>query len=275
MFVDTHCHLNIMVDKEQDHKLEQAHFDAIKIFIDEAAHVGVKHIINVGTTLPESINSVLLAQRFTHVFAAVGLHPCDVALGWQKDFEGIAQLLKQGKHQKIVAVGEIGLDFYHKPYDRPRQEDACKAQIELALEHDVAVIFHVRNATDELLKLIEPYASDLAHKAVIHCFCHAQDFADVVTGWGLFIGIDGPITYPKNEELRKVVAKVALERMVLETDAPFLPPQAFRGKQNKPSYIPLFAQTIADLKNISLDVLAKTTTANARTLFRLPEIMNE
>lgn len=272
MFIDTHCHLNIMVDKQPNQPLEEIHLNAIKDFIDEAYNVDVRQIVNIGTTLAESINSITLAQRFGNVFAAIGMHPCEIQAGWRSDFDRIAALLKQHKHREVVGIGEIGLDFYHKPYDRSLQEDACKAQIELALEHDVAIVFHVRDATDELLKLIEPYAKHLAQRAVIHCFCHAQDFADVVTGWRLFIGIDGPITYPKNEWLRQVITKVPLEYLVLETDAPYLPPQVLRGKQNKPAYIPLFAQTIADLKKISLEALARATTTNTQRLFRLPEI---
>ncbi|MBY0353371.1 TatD family hydrolase [Candidatus Babeliales bacterium] len=268
MFVDTHCHLNMMVKTEFDTLLKPEHFVLVHDIIEQAKRAGVTQIINVGTSLPESMNSVALAQHFDNVYATVGLHPCDCTPTWRKDFEDIVRLVKNKEENKIKAIGEVGLDFYHKPFDAQRQVDAFKAQIELALEYNLPLVIHVRDAGEELLRVLEEYVKEIKG-ATIHCFSQKQDFADIVVGWGFYIGIDGPITYPKNDELRSIVKATPLEHIILETDAPFLPPQQYRGKQNSPVYLPLFAQTIADLKGVSLEELARQTTANATKLFDL------
>ena len=167
-----------------------------------------------------------------------------------------------------MAIGEVGLDFYHKPFDAPRQRDCFKAHIELALEHNLALSIHVREAGQELLRVLDEYHKQIK-RAVIHCFSQPQDFADEVLKWGFYLGIDAPITYPKNELLRSVVINAPLTSLVLETDAPFLPPQALRGKKNHPAYIAMFAGVIADLKGVSVEEVAAVTTKNAQKLFGL------
>ncbi len=266
MFIDTHCHLNIMVKKEFNQQLQENHFPIIQDIINKAMDNGVSTIINVGTSLMESKNSIAIAQRFKSVYATVGIHPCDCSESWRDEVKILEKLVKEKEHHKIVAIGEIGLDFYHKPYDQQRQRDAFKAQIELALRYDLGLVIHVRDAGDELLRVLEEYVKEIK-AATIHCFAQTLDFAKVVTDWGFYIGIDAPITYPKNEQLREVVRAISIDHLVLETDAPFLPPQQFRGKPNHPSYIPLFAEVIAELKNVSLEQLAQTTTHNAKKLF--------
>lgn len=268
MFIDTHCHLNMLVEKEKHAPLEESHFPAIKNFIDQAKLAGVSTIINVGTSLQESLNSIAIAKKFSNVFATAGLHPCDCTSTWRDDFKEIAKLARDHEKNKIVGIGEVGLDFYHKPFDKNRQLDAFKAQIELALECNLALAIHVRDAADELLRVLEEYRKEIK-QAVIHCFCQEQYVADTVIDWGFFIGIDAPLTYPKNELLRSVVTKVPLTSIVLETDSPFLPPQSYRGKQNVPAYIPLFASLIGELKGVSIEEVGHQTTLNAKQLFSL------
>lgn len=268
MFIDTHCHMNMMVKKEFDEPLREEHFPLIGDIIDVAAQNGVSPIINVGTSLIESKNSIAIAQRFSSVFATVGIHPCDCSENWRDDIKELEKLIKDKEVNKIVGIGETGMDFYHKPYDAQRQRDAFKEQIELAIKYDLGLVVHVRDAGEETLRVLEEYAKEIK-RATIHCFSQSLDFARVVTGWGFFIGIDGPITYPKNEQLREVVRQISLDYLVLETDAPFLSPQAYRGKQNHPAYIPIFAKTVADLKEVSLEQLAQATTRNAKKLFSL------
>lgn len=257
-----------MTKKERGEPLGEEHFEQIKEIIDQAVNAGVTKMVNVGTSLQESIDSVNIAKKFDNVFATVGIHPCDATPQWRSDVEGLKKLLANKEENKIVGVGEIGLDFFHKPFDVQRQKDAFKAQLELCLEHQLALVIHVREAGDELLRVLEEYAKDIK-RAVIHCFCQSQDFADQVIEWGFYLGIDAPITYPKNDLLRSVVTNVPLEHLVLETDAPFLPPQKLRGKRNYPAYIPMFAPLIADLKGVSLEEVASVTTANAEKLFNL------
>lgn len=268
MFTDTHCHLNMMVEKKFNEPLQEKHLPLINEIIDEAQRNHVSTIINVGTSLEESKNSIFIAQHFTNVYATVGIHPCDTSANWPSEFKQLKQLVQEKEQYKIVGIGETGLDFYHKPYNAERQKDAFQAHIELALEYDLGLVIHVRDAAEATLRVLEPYARDIK-RATIHCFVQDQTFADIVTQWGFYIGIDGPITYPKNEHLRTIVQHVSIEHIVLETDAPFLPPQPFRGKQNRPSYIPVFASLIADLKKMSLEQLAQATSKNAQNLFGL------
>ena len=270
MFIDTHCHLNVIVDnKEFDVPLQPEHLLAIDLIMNEARRAGVTTIINVGTSLVESYNCVTLAKRYADVYATVGIHPCDVSDTWRSELKELEVLARAAEEHKIVGIGEIGLDFYHKPFNVQRQKDAFKAQIELALSCNLGLSIHVREAGEETLRVLEEYSRDIK-RAVIHCFAQNNDFADVVIGWGFYLGIDAPLTYPKNEQLREIVRTVDLAHLVIETDSPFLPPQQFRGKKNYPAYIPLFAALMAELKEVTLEECAAVTSANARKLFNLP-----
>ncbi|MFH1644132.1 MAG: TatD family hydrolase [bacterium] len=267
MFVDTHCHLNMMVKKDFDTPLKNENFERIGQILKESGKVGVKYLINVGTSVVESLNTIKIAKKFNNVFAAIGIHPCDLTPNWLEDVKKIEEWIINKRDNKIVAVGETGLDFFHKPFDKRRQIEAFKFHVELALKYDLLVVIHMREATDETLKIVEECTGKL--RGVFHCFSDGVDIASLVTKWGFYVGIDGHVTYPKNEKLREVVESVSLDKILLETDAPFLPPQQFRGKQNSPAYIPLFADLIAEIKKISVDELADATTQNAKKLFRL------
>lgn len=265
MFVDTHCHLNMMVGKEVDAPLQQEDFAVITRIIAEATAVDVKKIINVGTSVAETYNSIAIAQRFECVWASAGIHPCDTTSDWRSHLKTLRKLLEDKENNKIVAVGETGLDYYHQPYDKKLQHDVFKAHIELALENGLPLIVHVREAADDVLRILEEFKGQA--RGVNHCFAQEKYVADQLIEWGFYVGIDGPITYPKNESFRQVVAQLPLSSIILETDAPFLPPQQYRGKQNHPAYIPLFAQTIADLHAVSLADLAAVTSKNVHNLF--------
>jgi len=272
MFVDTHCHLNIVVKKKFDEPLSDNHYPEIEKIVNQARESGVEKIINVGTSIQESINSVEIAKRFDGVYATVGVHPCDsLTLGFKQLKNVIAtfdKLLQEKELNKIVGVGEIGLDFYHKPFDQSMQIDYLKAHIELALKYQLPISFHVREAGDAFLRVLEEYIKD-GVRGVIHCFQQNKSFSEVVLDWGLYVGIDAPLGYPKNQALRDVLRAIPLERIILETDAPFLPPQQFRGKGNYPAYIPLIAQMVADVKEVSVDTVERETTQAALALFRL------
>ena len=256
MFIDTHCHLMIMEEKDKNRVAD---------VIASAKEVGVATLINVATTLADSMQSVELAKRFEAVYASVGIHPCDCNEVWKNDFKEIRALLQDKEENVIVGVGETGLDFYHKPFNKQRQVDAFKAHIEASLEHALPLIIHMRNSSEETLRVLDEYKDEAF--GVAHCFVQKKDIAQVLIDWGFYLGIGGPITYPKNDLLREMYALVPLESIVLETDAPFLPPQSFRGKPNHPKYIPLIAQKIAQIRNIAVEVVAEVTTSNAKKLF--------
>jgi TatD DNase family protein len=212
----------------------------------------------------------MLAQHFPSVYATVGIHPEDCNHYGAADVKNLRvqleKMLNDKEPNKIVAIGEIGLDFFHKPYNKERQGDFFKMQIELALSYNLPIVLHIREAADEVLSILETYSGDRL-RGVAHCFLQDANFAQKIIDWGFYVGLDAPITYPKNEWLRTLFASLPLERIVLETDAPFLPPQQYRGQQNKPTYIPLIAQALAQIKNIDRSVIEQTTTDNARSLF--------
>lgn len=268
MLIDTHCHINMMVKKEFDAPLNPDEIKSAHIIIDEARAHDVSYIINVGTNLIESKNCIALAQHYEAVFAAVGIHPNDCTSSWADDLKELSLLVKNKEKNKIVAIGECGIDRHYPDYNIARQKDVFKAQIELALENDLALIVHTRDARDETLRSLEEFKGQIT-RGVIHCFSEDQSFADLVIEWNFVLGIGGTITYPKNNYLRDIVKKVGAENIVLETDAPFLPPQTMRGKQNHPAHINTIAHYIADLQNISFEIIAEQTYTNSKRLFNI------
>jgi TatD DNase family protein len=268
MLVDTHCHINMMVKKEFDELLTKTEVDEARTIVNEALAQNVSCIINVGTNAIESLNCVTLARCYAPIFAAVGIHPNDCEEDWKDDLKMLTRLVKDKKKNKIVAIGECGIDRHYPDYNLARQKDAFKAQIELALENDLALIVHTRDAADETLRSLEEFKGQIT-RGVIHCFSEDQSFADQTIAWGFVLGIGGTITYPKNNYLRDIVKKVGLEHIVLETDAPFLPPQAIRGKQNSPAQINAIAHYVAELTDTSFEIVAKQTYTNSKQLFNI------
>ena len=273
MLIDTHCHINMMIKNSFDTPLQKTDIPKAHTIIECAHNHDVKLIINVGTRSIENANCVLLAQTFPSVFATVGIHPNDSDT-WQDDFKLLKNWVQKKESNKIVGIGECGIDMHYPDYNLVRQRDAFKAQIELALEHDLALIVHSRDAYDETLRILQEYHHNLT-RATMHCFSYDQSFADTVTSWNFVLGIGGTVTYPKNNELRDIIQRINLKHVVLETDAPFLPPQIMRGKQNHPRHIKDIAEYIAQLRNESFDVIAEQTTRNAIALFKLDAITNK
>jgi len=267
MFVDTHCHINIIVKEKFDAQLTQNDLLHAQEVITNSINHNVPIIINVGTSVIESNNCIAIAQLYPTVYAVVGMHPNDLTSSWQQDIALIKNMLTKKEQHKIVGIGECGFDFHYPKYNKKQQYDAFKSQIELALEYKIALVVHSRNAYDETLSMLEEFKHDITH-GVIHCFSYDLAFAQQVIEWNYLLGIGGTVTYPKNEILRTVVNTVPLEKIVLETDAPFLPPQIIRGKKNHPQYIVAIAEFIAKLKNVPLVTIANTTTTAAHTLFR-------
>ncbi len=261
IITDTHAHL----DFEQ-----YAGKEAETVAAATAA--GVQRIITVGTTLERSQRAVELAAQFDQVWAAVGVHPNEAA---SLNEEAVEQLHHLAQQPKVVAVGEIGFDFYH--VDNPSeivQERAFLHQTAVATDLDLPLIVHSREAESTTVRYLQRLVEhwDRQHPGVIHCFTGTQAFAEVCMEMGFLISFTGVITYPKNDALRQVVAAVPLEKMLIETDCPFLAPQAYRGQPNQPAYTCDIAQQIAEIKELSLDQVAVQTSANAQALFALPPV---
>lgn len=266
ILADTHTHINCLIKEPFDRILTSEEIKKSAQIISEAEKNKVTIFINVGTSLIESVNCVTLAQAYSPVYATVGIHPNDCTEFWHNDFKQIESLVTQKAENKIVGIGECGIDRHYPDYNLERQYDAFRAQIELALRNDLALVIHSRDAYDETMKILDEYKKELK-RAVMHCFSYDAAFANYCFERGLYLGIGGTITYPKNNALRAIVSTMPLANLVLETDAPFLPPQQFRGQQNHPKYIVLIAQYIAELRGITLDEIARHTTNNALTLF--------
>ena len=273
MLIDTHCHIQNIIKKEFDVILAPESRLQAQIIIDQAAEHDVTTIINVGTSLTESLNCVSLAKHFKNVYASVGIHPNDTTDNWQKEIKELALLVADKEKNKIVAIGECGMDFHYPDYNIERQKDSFKAQIELALENDLALVIHTRDAHDETLRVLEEYSKN-GLRGTIHCFSEGQTFADLAVAWGFVLGIGGTITYPKNDGLRAVVKQVGLSNIVLETDAPFLPPQVIRGQKNHPLHIATVAHYLATLLNVPFQEVAQTTSSNAIRIFELNNYQN-
>jgi len=266
IFVDSHCHLNLIVKKDFDTRLTDENIVEAENLIKELREKNI-NIVNVGTSLIESENCLELANISDMVKAVIGIHPCDINENWSDEIDTIEDYLKNSEYKdKIVGIGECGFDKYHEPYDISLQETVFKKQIELAVKYNKALIIHSRDAADETLKVLKEYKDSLK-KVIVHCFSYDTEFAKQVVSWGFKLGIGGPITYPKNEYLREIVKTVGLQNIVLETDAPYLTPQKYRGEPNTPLYIPLIAEYIANLLNCSIDEVADITTQNCTELF--------
>ncbi len=258
----------MMLKEDFDRPLTLHELQNARSIIDEAAAVGVTKILNVGTSLVESENCIKLAHMYPEVYAAIGIHPNDLTEHWKNDLASLASMLQQKEELKIVGVGECGIDKHYPDYTIVRQQDAFRAQIELALRYDLGLVVHTRDAPEETLRCLDEYRHQ-GLRGTIHCFSEDLSFAQSAIAMGFVLGIGGTITYPKNDRLRKVVSTVGLSNIILETDAPFLPPQIMRGKQNHPRSIRLIAEYIAELLTVSLEVVAQTTSHNVQRIFRI------
>ncbi len=273
MLIDTHCHINIILrgykTKSSYTEFTPEEIEHANTIIQQAYDADTKLIINVGTDLTESITCMKLAQLYKNCYAIVGIHPNDANENWQYEFEQIALLVKNNRENKIIGIGECGIDMHYENYNLSRQQDAFKAQIELALEYDLALSIHSRDAAEETFTIIDEYTKESNFRGIMHCYAYDQGYANQAINFNLKLGIGGTLTYPRNEILRSIAKTVRLDDIVLETDAPFLPPQSMRGKQNCPANIKIIAEYIAQLRQTSYENVADITTATVKNLCKL------
>ncbi len=256
--IDTHAHLDS----------SQFNSDRDEV-IAMAFSQGISHIVTVGCDLESSRINVEIAQKYPEIFAAVGIHPHDAR---QADDEGIAQLRKMVQQNgKIVAIGEIGLDFYRDRCPRDIQRDAFRRQIRLAREVGLPIIVHDRDAHDEVLQILkEENASEVG--GVVHCFSGDLSMARACIAMGFFISFPGSITYPKNDDIRKVIEHIPVDHLLVETDCPYLAPQPKRGRRNEPALVRFTAEKLAEIKGLSLEDVSRVTNLNAYSLFGIGSV---
>ena len=225
---------------------------------------GVELVVNPGCDLETSRTAVALAEKFPHVYAAVGVHPSDCE-GWG-DAE-FAELEALSLHEKVVAIGEIGLDYYWQD-NPPRefQQQVFRRQIELALKRDLPIIVHDREAHQDSLNVVLDYPE---LRGVFHCFSGSPEMAEILIKRGWYLGIDGPITYKNARRAPEVAEVIPLDRIVVETDAPYLTPEPFRGKRNDSRYLPYVIEKMAQWKGVTPEELTAITWENGKRLFGL------
>lgn len=262
-FYDTHAHLT-WNDFAND----------LPAVIERAAAANISRIVTIGTTVETSAAALGIADRFPNVFAAVGIHPGD-AMEAPADF--IAHLRKFASHPKVVAIGEIGLDFYRLPSKsggspdedakiKSRQAEVFAAQLDLAAELGLNVVIHTRDSLAETLAQFRPYAGRV--RAVFHCFVDDSAAMREVIELGSLVSFTGICTFKNAQIVRDTIAATPLDKLMLETDSPFLAPVPFRGKRCEPAYVAHTAQAVAEIKKISLAELSHATCATARSFFK-------
>jgi TatD DNase family protein len=254
--VDTHCHLDY-------HKLAPE----IDDIVARAIAAGVSRMIIPALDLDSVRAALTLADRFEAIYAAVGVHP-NSAAGWQDEW--IDELRASARREKVVAIGEIGLDYYWDKTTPEIQHRAFTRQLELAGDLNLPVIVHNREASADTLRFLAD--SPLAGReraGVLHSFAGDWAFAKQLLDLGFYIGFTGPLTYKKANELRDVAGRVPLDRILIETDSPYQTPEPHRGQRNEPAYVRLVAERLAEVRGRPLEEIAAITTANAERLFRL------
>lgn len=255
MFIDTHCHL------------EDENFSADRAEVIERAKLsGVERIINFGSTLKSSEAVVALAKNFSELYAGVGIHPEEI-----DDFDAntCARLAELAAVKKVVAIGEIGLDYHWEkdPSRRLNQQKIFVAQLDLARQLNLPVCVHDRDAHADTLKILQTEARGL--RGVLHCYSGSLETAREVFKLDWFIGVDGPLTFKNSAKLPEIVKAAPRDRILIETDAPYLAPVPHRGKRNEPAYVVEVAKKLAELRNETLDEVGAYTSANAKSLYGL------
>jgi TatD DNase family protein len=253
MLIDTHCHYN-------NHRLQADLADCLR----RAEEAGVTRSIVIGYDMPSSEQAVALAEAHPGtLFAVVGVHPHD-ARHWNE--EAAARLRELAEKPGVVAIGEIGLDFYHDFSPREDQYRAFRAQMALARELEMPVVIHCRDAYPETLEILEAEQVGTVG-GVMHCWAGTVAEAQRTVSLGMKLGLGGTLTFKNAEEVRASACAVPAEALLVETDAPYLAPMPYRGKRNEPAYVRLVAEKLAELRSLSLEATAALTTVNAEQLF--------
>jgi len=254
MLVDTHAHLQWASFGKDREKV-----------ISRARKVDVKYVVNIGFDLNGSREAIELAEKHRGLYATVGIHPHNAS---QLNENVLDKLRKLSENPKVVAVGEIGLDYYRNLSPRDAQKKAFEAQLFLAEELGLPVVIHDREAHADTLEMLSKFKGKI--KGIMHCFSGSREMAEQCIKSDFYISFAGPVTFPNSHKLHEIVKGIDLNKILLETDSPWLAPQEMRGKRNEPAFLLFIGKKIAKLKGISVDELAEATTENAKEIFQLP-----
>ena len=252
LLVDSHAHLD---GRQFTHDLDET--------IARATANGISHILTIGCDLKSSKDSIAVAEKYDNIFAAVGVHPHDAT---EINTDTLEKLRSMLTHPKVVALGEIGLDYYRDRSPREIQRSAFRQQIRLAKDVGKPIIVHDRDAHDEVIQILkEENAAQVG--GVLHCFSGDLKMAKQCLELGFYLSFTGTITYPKNDTIREIIKEIPIDRMLIETDCPYLSPQKFRGKRNEPAYVRYTAEKLAEVKGLSIEDVARVTSRNCHDLF--------
>lgn len=256
-----------MIDTHAHYDDEQFDIDREKILID-ANKSGVENIITIGCDIESSKAAIELANKYDFVYAAVGVHPDEIAhLGSiEETLEEIRKMALESK--KVVAIGEIGLDYFHDNSPRDIQKLWFSKQIELAKELKLPIVCHIRDAAEDSIKVFKENMP-FEYSGVCHCFSGSLEVAEIYLKMGFYLGFDGPITFKNSKKSSKIISKIPLDRILIETDSPYLAPEPNRGKRNDSRNLKYIVQKIADIKEISYEEVEKVTTKNSKKLFKI------
>jgi len=254
MLTDSHCHLDRLDLKPYDGDLNAA--------LDAARARSVTQFLCIGVSLENRETVVDIARRHKDVVASVGIHPCDVESGTAS----VEQLVEWGAAPEVVGLGETGLDYHYAEQTAALQQKSFALHLEAGARAGLPVIVHTREAREDTLALIRAHGSE-EHGGVLHCFTETWEMAKAALDRGYYISLSGIVTFKSAEALREVARKVPEDRLLVETDSPYLAPVPYRGKPNQPQYVREVAEFVADLRGVSLEALAEQTTSNFYRLF--------
>ncbi|MBN8966028.1 MAG: TatD family hydrolase [Rhizobiales bacterium] len=253
MLVDSHCHLDF-----PDFK------DDLEGVVARAKAAGVGHFVTISTRVRQQPELVAIAERFPEVYCSVGTHPHNA----HEELEiGAAELVERTRHPKVVAIGEAGLDYHYDNSPRDAQEQGFRAHIAAARETGLPLVIHAREADDDVARILRDETSKGAFPAVLHCFTAGRDLAMTAIGLGLYISFTGILTFKRSDDLRAIAAELPADRILVETDSPYLAPGKYRGKRCEPAYVVETAKVLADVRRVTPDEIASQTTDNFFRLF--------
>ena len=258
MLIDSHAHLEM---KEFDNDRNDV--------IERAKSAGVDFIVTVGTNLRLSRKAVALAGQYENIYATIGVHPHDVGKIDNKTYDDLKELARE---KKVVAYGEIGLDYFRNIAPQAQQIEKFGEQLQLAKELNLPVVIHAREAHDQSLQMVK---SSGIHRGVFHCFSGDYEMAKQCLDWGFYLSVPGVVTFNKSKTMQDVVKKVPLSSLLLETDCPYLTPDPYRGKRNEPAYIVHTAKKVAEIKGLSWEEVAAVTAQNTLDLFHIEASPNK
>lgn len=251
--IETHCHLDYLKDKPLDE------------ILSEASNAGIEKIITIAVE-PANFDKVFeLSKMHPQIYFSQGIHPHDAKLSTDA---ALATIVERCTEDKMVAVGEIGLDYHYDNSPRDKQVEVFKAQLEIAIKQNKPVIIHSRDADEDMISILSKYAPRLARKGVIHSFTAGAELAQIAIDLGFYLGFNGIITFKTAEAVREIVKLTPLDRILLETDSPFLTPIPFRGRENSPKNLPYILEKVAEIKGVSNIELEEVAYKNSTELFK-------